>query len=90
MIIDLSVVDTTPGSSWAAPDDLAPDYTAWMRERYKSCRMTAQRLEIVARRYRADHESVTITGPYADNLVKIIRAINNHAAKKPCSPDRPA
>lgn len=88
MIIDLANIDTTPGSGWAAPESPVPDYKTWMRERYKSCRMTAQRLELAARRCKTKTNAVKTTGPYAADLADILRAINSRASQKPCNQDR--
>lgn len=82
MIIDFSVLDTTPaGSSFCSPpagwegDEAA--YTQWLRERYRADRGFAQYMHVAARItcYHASPERSNLAGPFAsplkDALVKL-------------------
>ena len=78
-IIDVSQIQTSPGSdescSFSPPSEWkgdAADYMNLMRERYRDI-MHGQRIYLTASY--AKKNSVNVTGPYADEAMKIIKAI---------------
>ncbi len=79
-VIDISIVDTTPGNSspFSPPIDWSgnfDDYLHWLRSRYRVDCFVRQRLGIAAKHYQQRRHQ-TFQGPYTKVLVEILDAIN--------------
>lgn len=97
MIIDLSVLDTTPGAT--GPHALlAPpagftgsedDYREWIRGRYFNDLQVTQVMYIVAKKVTGNASygyRVTFNGPYAEVLERIVNKIGRDMRSKALNP----
>jgi hypothetical protein len=76
--MDYTHIDTTPGAGTflAPPKGLEGDYTALMRERYRSLQWGQ---EFVSCAIQSDTVPIQITGPYAREAARILIAIGARA-----------
>lgn len=71
MIRNLSIIDTTPGAGWAAPEAQVADYTAWLRDRFRADPGVRQYMFVAARL-----KPVAVSGPYAEPFRAALAAMS--------------